>query len=349
MAETAPDRSTRRAAVVCRHPASLRPIIQALGVAGLTVRKTVGPAFLPRSQPGEFEAVLLDLDLEPQTPALELVESVSALCPGTPLVVLAGLDTKRRLVEALAHPSVTYLCPKLGCWTEERAAAAPAPSVPPMAPMASDGPDEPELAVGLRRLTAHSAIPLGPLPYLLATTAIEEHVLGSSGEKEELLSGVLALAERLGLSDEKLRRIEVATDELLLNALYDAPRNADGTAPFVADRRATVTLPAQSQVRVRYGTDGRSFVVSVADRFGSLTRSALATHIARVLEPSGPRPRSGPGGAGLGLVLTFSAANQLVVHVSAGRFTEVTAVMHIAGSNRTALSRGSALQLLLIP
>ena len=39
------------------------------------------------------------------------------------------------------------------------------------------------------------------------------------------------------------------------------------------------------------------------------------------------------------------AANQLVVHGIHNRFTEVTAVMHVSGSNRTALARGSALHL----
>jgi hypothetical protein len=340
MAES-PERPTRRAAVVCRHPATLRPIAQALGVAGLTIRKAIGPAFLPRSQPGEFEAILLDLDLDPQTPAVKLVESVSALCPGTPLLVVAGIDTKQRLVQALAHPSVAHLCPKLGSFDEGRQSANGAPAVP----MASEGPDEQDLGVALRRLLSRSSIPLGPQPYLLAATVVEERVIGSSDEKAAVLEAVLALGERLGLSDEKLRRIEIATEELVLNAIYDAPHDADGTSRFAADRRAAVTLPAQSQVRVRFGTDGRNFVVSVADRFGSLSRAAVASHIARVLEANGPRPRAGTGGAGLGLVLTFNAATQLIVQVSPSRFTEVTAVMHIAGSNRSALARGSALHL----
>ena len=46
-------------------------------------------------------------------------------------------------------------------------------------------------------------------------------------------------------------------------------------------------------------------------------------------------------------MLTFGAANQLIVHGVAGKFTEVTAVIHIAGSNRAALTRGSTLHLYL--
>jgi hypothetical protein len=86
-------------------------------------------------------------------------------------------------------------------------------------------------------------------------------------------------------------------------------------------------------------------VVSVVDRFGSIDRSALVTALSKRLLPHGPRPEAGTTGAGLGLMLTYSASNQLVVHRVAGRFTEVTAVLHVSGSNRTALARGSALHL----
>jgi hypothetical protein len=109
-----------------------------------------------------------------------------------------------------------------------------------------------------------------------------------------------------------------------------------------------VRLGAQAQVRVRWGCDGRTFVVSVTDRFGALQRATVASHIQRLLDARSPRLGRGgtTGGAGLGLVLTFSAANQLAIQVSAGRFTEVTAALHVAGSNRAAVARGSSLHIL---
>jgi hypothetical protein len=69
--------------------------------------------------------------------------------------------------------------------------------------------------------------------------------------------------------------------------------------------------------------------------------------LSKLLDPSRARPAPGTSGAGLGLMLTYGAANQLIAHAVAGRFTEVTAVMHVSGSNRTALARGSALHLYL--
>ena len=91
-------------------------------------------------------------------------------------------------------------------------------------------------------------------------------------------------------------------------------------------------------MRVRWGCDGRAFVVSVADRFGALERATVGAHIQRLLDARSPRLGRGgaaqptTGGAGLGLVLTYSAANQLALQVSRGRFTEATAALHVAGS-----------------
>jgi hypothetical protein len=86
----------------------------------------------------------------------------------------------------------------------------------------------------------------------------------------------------------------------------------------------------------------------VADRFGALTRDAVATHIGKLLDARSPRLARGAGagyGAGLGLALTFNAGNELALQVGPGRFTEATCALQVAGSNRAALARGSALHL----
>jgi hypothetical protein len=326
---------------VSRHPATLKHVAQALAVAGLSSRQAIGPSFLPRSAPGEFELVLLDLDLDPATAPVELCAQVAAACRGTPIVVLAGVNARHRLVQSLGHADVVGLVPKLGGWSESAASGTDAKI---------EGPDEQRLGVALRRRVDRSAQPVGPAPYLLGATPIEERLLGGSADKEETLGVILADAARFGLSDEKLRRIETAADELMLNGVYDAPRDEAGK-PLHADidRRTPVTLGAQAQVRVRWGCDGRTFVISVTDRFGALDRATVASHVQRLLDARSPRIGRGVasgGGAGLGLVLAFSAANELLLHVVPGRFTEATAVLHIAGSNRAAVGRGSSLQIL---
>jgi hypothetical protein len=235
----------------------------------------------------------------------------------------------------LEAPSVSHVVPKLGGWID----------MPPEQ-RAFDGPDEQDLAISLRRAFSPHAGPLGAQPYLIQGFSTTEAIVQSSDDKEAALEAVMDLAAALDLSDEKKRRIEVATEELLLNAIYDAPRDAAGKTRYAGiDRRTPVSLGSAEQVKLRYGCDGRNFVVSVADRFGAIERGNIVRSVGKLLDPKGARPSPGVSGAGLGLMLTYTAASQLIAHAQPGRFTEMTAVMHVSGSNRTALARGSALHL----
>src|SRR5258706_14241398 len=131
-----------RAALVGRHPATLRYLQQSAAVAGLELRQVIGPSFLPKSAKGDFDVVVLDLDLDPNAPPAELVGTVTAAVAETPVVVLAGLRPRQRLVDALAAPEVVSLGPEIGTWLEQ------GPKPQPVA----QGAAEPELAVPLKRL-----------------------------------------------------------------------------------------------------------------------------------------------------------------------------------------------------
>lgn len=326
-----------RGTVVTRHPATIRRVAQALGAVGIGVNHALSTAQMPRVAPGELKVVVLDLDVEPDADPPALVQRVVDVYPATPIVVCAGLRAKKRLLSALSSPAVRHIVPKLGGWLD----------LPPEQ-RSFDGPDEQDLAVALRRGLGSESRPLGAQPYLIQGFSTSEVIVQSTDEKEGALELVLGLAAALELSDEKKRRIEVATEELLLNAIYDAPRDAAGQ-PIHArlDRRTAVQLGPDQQVKLHYGCDGRNFVVAVADRFGALDRGCIERSLHKLLDPAGARPAPGSSGAGLGLMLIYGAANQLIAHAVPGRFTEVTAVMHVSGSNRTALARGSALHLYL--
>jgi hypothetical protein len=301
------------------------------------VNHALAPSALSPAPPGSLQAALLDLDVDTSADPLALVEATIAACPDTPLVVIAGVDAKRRLLGALLSKAVRHAVPKLGGWLDA-----------PPEQRTFEGPDEQDLAVSLRRLLHLRGRALGASPYLIDGFSTIEATVFSSEAKNASLSAVLELAEALELADEKKRRIEIVTEELLLNALYDAPRASDGKPLYEGvDRRTAITLDPDSPVRLHYGCDGRNFVVSVNDRFGAIERESVVKALRKLLDPGTTRASHETSGAGLGLMLTFGAANQLIVHAVPGRFTEVTAVMHVSGSNRTALARGSALHLYL--
>jgi hypothetical protein len=326
-----------RASVVSRHPATIRRVAQSLGAVGLGVNHALNPGALARARSGDLQLAVIDLDVDINASPQSLVEATALACPDTFIVVVAGVDAKRRLLATLEAPQVRHAMPKLGSWLDL-----------PAEQRTFDGPDEQDLAVGLRRLLYLSGKPLGASPYLIEGFSTTEATIIDSAAKNAALTAVMELAEALELSDEKKRRIEIVTEELLLNALYDAPRDRDGRPIFMGlDRRTAVTLDSEMPVRLHYGCDGRNFVVSVTDRWGALQRQSVVDSLRKLLDPRSVRPTPGTSGAGLGLMLTYGASNQLIVHAMPGRFTEVTSVMHVSGSNRTALARGSALHLYL--
>src|SRR6185312_6414427 len=209
---------------------------------------------MPKAAPGELKVVVLDLDVDPAADPLALVRQVAEFYPDIPLVVTAGVHAKKRLLATLASPAVRHVVPKLGGWLD----------LPPEQ-RSFDGPDEQDLAVALRRAFSDETAPLGAHPYLIQGFSTNEAVVQSTDDKEHALDAVMELAAALELSDEKKRRIEVAAEELLLNAIYDAPRDAAGNAVHAKlDRRTPVKLGPAQEVGLRFGCDGRNFVVSVA-------------------------------------------------------------------------------------
>jgi hypothetical protein len=128
----------------------------------------------------------------------------------------------------------------------------------------------------------------------------------------------------------QLRRhaIDQCVDELLMNALYDAPIAADGARVFAGvPTRERVRLRTQHVVHVAWALDGDRFEIAVRDAFGSIDRATVLRHLAKGDADGGPR--SGTGGAGLGLYLVASEVSALWFHVTRGVATEVSCVFDV--------------------
>lgn len=324
---------TRAAALVSRHGPTCRRVAQSLGAAGIQVRSTPFPSELPLDDVGEVVALLVDLDVSPTEPASVLVGEARAAYPEVTILATAGIDARARLLDALCEADVNHVIPKRGALTLPRGGMPLIGSL--------EGPDEHDLFAAVRRLLDGPDSP-GVTPYLLAGAPVHEVSVRSSADKDDALNHVIAFAESMDLGGEKLRRVELSAEELLMNALYDAPRNSDGAERHARlDRRTPITLGADETVHLRYGCDGQTLAVAVSDPFGSLGKAAVLDRLRKVRDGV-PRPAAGVAGAGLGLVMTYSVANQLIFAISPGRLTEATAVLHMGGSNRAAQERGTA-------
>jgi hypothetical protein len=142
-----------------------------------------------------------------------------------------------------------------------------------------------------------------------------------------LLNAIRDGLTAMGVAARHERHAALIADELLANAIHDAPHGPD---PSRRDsvRDADRTLSGRDQPRLRWGADGRMLAIEVTDQFGTLDANTIRAHIAKLADRT-TRPREGNGGAGLGLAMAFLASTQLVFHLCPGRVTQAIGLIDL--------------------
>ena len=112
-------------------------------------------------------------------------------------------------------------------------------------------------------------------------------------------------------------------EELLMNALYDAPVDEVGTQIFAhVDPRDRTEKKSPKPVSIRYAMTDSVFAIAVRDRFGCLAKSTVLAYISKCLTKIDQIDHK-TYGAGLGLYMVANTASSYVVNVAQGFATEV--------------------------
>jgi hypothetical protein len=156
---------------------------------------------------------------------------------------------------------------------------------------------------------------------------------------------VLAYAEKIGVRRQVRSAIGQVCEELLMNALYDAPADEQGNPLFAeVDVKARLDKLSPRPVSIRYAATETGFAVSVRDRFGRLDKSTVLRYIEKCLHSPQQIDRK-VYGAGLGIYLIANAATQFVLNVAPGMATEVVCTF----DRKTARASLRALSMFLYP
>ncbi|WP_428266943.1 hypothetical protein [Haliangium sp.] len=208
-----------------------------------------------------------------------------------------------------------------------------------------DDGDERELVVTSVKLMGGDIFGLDK--YLAWGVRILEQPIRSYEDKRRALTDVSAYAKEVGARRQLVSRIESVTDELLMNALYDAPaiRHGDSREARVAKSSETV-LSAEETALLRFGSDGRYLAVSVQDNYGELHKEAILDNLSRARADRGrPITGAGTGGAGLGLYFILSAATRFIANIEPGKRTEVICLFDLCQSGRDATTCAQSLHI----
>lgn len=154
-------------------------------------------------------------------------------------------------------------------------------------------------------------------------TLVHSQLVGDYQEKSLCISQISEFAELMGVRRKYREAIEQCVDEMLMNALYDAPVDENGRAIFAeVDPHDRTKMRTPRPVSIRYAATDDMFAIAVRDRFGRLAKNTILAYIEKCITSPNQIDRK-TYGAGLGLYLVANAAATYVVNVAYGIATEV--------------------------
>jgi len=155
--------------------------------------------------------------------------------------------------------------------------------------------------------------------------------VGDYEEKSAAIQRVSEFAASIGVRRKYRESIEQCCDEMLMNALYDAPVDASGKPLVAGPGKKRAALKGDDRAVIEYGCDGQRFAVAVRDRFGRFERSVLVRYLDKCLH-SAEQIDKKVGGAGLGLYLMSHSATSLMFNVLPGVATECVCTFDIGAT-----------------
>lgn len=166
-------------------------------------------------------------------------------------------------------------------------------------------------------------------------TKIQTVSLASSTQKNEAIEAVKFYLVSAKFQARMATLIANAVDELLLNAIFDAPIDELGKPIYARTARATVIkLEEKSAVEMQLAFDGEQVAIMVADRYGSLDKERLLTHLSKFYGEENYQLKTNTAGAGLGLATVFRSGGSFFFASENGVRTETTVFFKRTASYR---------------
>jgi len=261
---------------------------------------------------GRIEFDLALVELPPRIIADALTPPGPAVLPAAVVSLAARLPDGARLVPILPAPDLEWMTALL--------ADARVPAV-----LVGDVLTASQVTATVAKLLARDLF--GVEKVLPWGTRIYSAMVSDYNEKSAAIAVIGDFAQAMGVRRKYREQIDQCIDEMLMNALYDAPVDHEGK-PLFADVpvRERVLMRADEKAIVQYGCDGERFAVSVRDAFGTLRKETILWYLDKCLHASaegGEQIDRKAGGAGLGLYLICNAASEVGFHIFAGSATEV--------------------------
>jgi CheY-like chemotaxis protein len=166
--------------------------------------------------------------------------------------------------------------------------------------------------------------------YLAWGVEVRARDLVDASDRVAVIDALSEDVHAAGFGPRVAAQATLIADELLSNALYNAPVDDQGGRPRADEpRHGARPLAGREQVTLRYACDARYFAIEVTDRFGSLDRKTILRCLAKAGGRVPDKVSMDTRGAGIGLATVYGTCNHLVFNLDPGVRTEVIALIDV--------------------
>lgn len=318
-------------AVVTGNRRLRRHVTRALASAGSRITPVgVAAPFTLDAMPSDVQLVVVGADEEPEL-IRAILEQLSKEQPDYPVLLLAQKNASVLIAELVDQYGLNNLIARHGGMSASQ-----------------DIIDEQELIVTCAKLL-HRDI-FGIEKYLPAwgVSHYTRQVHDLRG-KDSALGELSEFLQAIDCHEAIATAIHTTADELLMNAIFNAPIDADGRRKYAdVDRRTNLALGADETVDFSFACDGRQVALAVRDQFGSLQRDVIVRYLRQSLLGQPAALEEKEAGAGLGLHMIFNSINSLTFNILQGQCTEVIATFYVRSGVRVYKASGRSLNIFFL-
>lgn len=164
----------------------------------------------------------------------------------------------------------------------------------------------------------------GLAPLLAPGTKIQVVKFASTSQKLNAVEAIKSYLLAAKFQSRMATVIANGVDEILMNAMFDAPVDDLGRQVHSSTPRSTILpLSEKSAVEMHVGFDGKYVGVTAIDLYGSLDKAKLLSHISKIYVKEEYKIRTSTAGAGIGLATVFRSGGSFFFVSEAQARTEV--------------------------
>ena len=179
-----------------------------------------------------------------------------------------------------------------------------------------------ELTITVQKLIRNDLF--GAEKYLLWGTDLATTTITRASQRAELIAEIDEQVRARGQSARVASMAMLVADELISNAVHNAPVDGAGTHyRKELPRDQELELDADHEILVRWGCDARYLAIEVTDPFGSLDRDTILAALAK------NDVRESGSGAGMGVALAYRSCDHLVFNLAPGKRTQIIALIDV--------------------